>query len=709
MSELQFPKDPIVGQEYDFATYRYYWDGTKWKTKGIGYNPVNDLRDELVPEITNNTTGVFEALRRTYANVGLTLVTGSFEDGGILTKDTDVLLHEVSGKAYAWTGTYANGIHTVIRGTDPTAVGSGYVSKAYVIGSSTDGGGESAKEALRRSYANAGLTVKGYTDDGATLANVSDVVIHNATGKGYSWNGVYPEGGYIVVSGTDPLTNPLYVDRSDVVGGGSGGGGVGGTLYVDDYIEPGEDDNWQSIQNAINDAEASGGGEVVFSCKNYAISNTLVAAKGVLLRGPTRVDLSTNTNGSGLSTTTNGPRIIWIGGTSNSTMFEVKSDTFGECVWGGGAVDIEWNGNNTAGFGVHLNNTKYSRFRGKVRQVTFAGVQVSSANGTTSNFSMKNYIESLEFVWGVSDACKDAMGLQLIGNLSNVPATQQLCGDISGLVYNGALVRIAETDNAQFQSVHGVVQSGGSGCAVKIINAGAQPSNHNVFHYVVGPVKQDNGIIGTFFGTYNSEGGGINQLAGNGSWDGELVDYVTGRRFGSRKYKLRDVLTVPAGALTFNSGAADANFAFIWDGKALGSGVPAGFSLMTPSPGDWADGQITEVEVVVGTNGTAGGTFVLEMKLSTTTSSPATITPEKQQTTTFISPTQYSPTKCVFNLGGTPLAYSKGDFIFLQVNRLIDNPNDDTLNGMIILGVNILYRSTGPNSAGSGNYYIPFW
>ena len=26
MSELQFPKDPIVGQEYDFAPYKYYWD-----------------------------------------------------------------------------------------------------------------------------------------------------------------------------------------------------------------------------------------------------------------------------------------------------------------------------------------------------------------------------------------------------------------------------------------------------------------------------------------------------------------------------------------------------------------------------------------------------------------------------------------------------------------------------------------------------------
>ena len=41
MSELQFPKNPIVGQEYDFAPYKYYWDGVKWKTKGTGCLQVN--------------------------------------------------------------------------------------------------------------------------------------------------------------------------------------------------------------------------------------------------------------------------------------------------------------------------------------------------------------------------------------------------------------------------------------------------------------------------------------------------------------------------------------------------------------------------------------------------------------------------------------------------------------------------------------------
>ena len=121
MSELQFPKDPIVGQEYNYAPYKYRWDGIKWKTIGIGYNPVNDLRDELEPRIETSEKNIedlsiqsFESLRRSYASAGYMLVTGSFEAGGALTSESDVLLHKASGKAYSGpTG-------VVVPGTDPT-------------------------------------------------------------------------------------------------------------------------------------------------------------------------------------------------------------------------------------------------------------------------------------------------------------------------------------------------------------------------------------------------------------------------------------------------------------------------------------------------------------------------------------------------------------------------------------------------------------
>ncbi|WP_429074344.1 phage tail protein [Aeromonas hydrophila] len=45
-----------------------------------------------------------EALRRSYAEAGYNLVTGSFEKGGTANTATDVLIYEVEGKAYSWDG-----------------------------------------------------------------------------------------------------------------------------------------------------------------------------------------------------------------------------------------------------------------------------------------------------------------------------------------------------------------------------------------------------------------------------------------------------------------------------------------------------------------------------------------------------------------------------------------------------------------------------
>lgn len=130
MSELQFPKNPIVGQEYDFAPYRYYWDGVKWKTKGIGYNPVNELQDELEPKISDNKSKVFKALRRSYADAGFNLVEGSFKEGGVLSAASDVMI-TASGDGYSWGGPEFP--HNVAPGIDPAAVGSGYVLRTDVV------------------------------------------------------------------------------------------------------------------------------------------------------------------------------------------------------------------------------------------------------------------------------------------------------------------------------------------------------------------------------------------------------------------------------------------------------------------------------------------------------------------------------------------------------------------------------------------------
>lgn len=479
------------------------------------------------------------------------------------------------------------------------------------------------------------------------------------------------------------------------------------SVYVRDYgADPtGVADSAADFQNAINEMVLRGGGTVWVEPGLYKISTSLYANVGVVLQGTTRTDVSANTNGGGSATAK--PTILWTG-TAGGYMYAVRPAVVGSCVWGGGSVDIEWNGNDLAAVAVHLDNTKYGIFDGKVRQVTNTGVLVNSASGSPTNFSMKNHIRSLEFVWGSAAACENANALALGGNSVNVPATQQLIGDVAGLVYNGALVRIAETDNAQFLSVHGSVQSGGTGCSVMLINAGAQPSHHNVFFYCVGPVKSDNGLIGNTFLNYNSEGGGFSQLAGTSSWDGELVDYVTGKRFASHKYALRDKVSISSGQFVGDVNTVISDFAFQWHLITLSGTTTQKAACVIPAPYHLEAGVIEGVEIIVGTNGTSAGNYRLALTCSTTVSSGPVVTPEKSETQTLAAGAQYTPTKYTFTFS-PELAFANNDHIFLGLSRLGGDALDTNTDAMFILGARILYRSTGPSSGGSGTYTIPAW
>lgn len=89
--------------------------GTDPTLPGSGYVPRTDvtLRGEITPSVT-------EALRRSYADAGYTLASGSFEAGGTLTSATDVLLYKSNGKAYSYAGTMP---HTVAAGSAPATSG----------------------------------------------------------------------------------------------------------------------------------------------------------------------------------------------------------------------------------------------------------------------------------------------------------------------------------------------------------------------------------------------------------------------------------------------------------------------------------------------------------------------------------------------------------------------------------------------------------
>ena len=205
MATLNFPKDPVFGDVYEFGSYTYKWDGEKWKTIGTGVNPANELRKEVFPKLDITNTYAIEALRRSYAEAGYNLVSGSFGSGGVLESSTDVLLNETDGKGYAWNGTFPK---VVSPGTDPAAV-AGFVmrSDAGLRSEITP----SLIDSLRRSYADTGFNlVEGSFEEGGTLANINDVLLYKSNGRAYSG----PSGA--VPPGTNPSSGS-FVDRSVAV------------------------------------------------------------------------------------------------------------------------------------------------------------------------------------------------------------------------------------------------------------------------------------------------------------------------------------------------------------------------------------------------------------------------------------------------------------------------------------------------------------
>lgn len=91
-------------------------DQDKW-TDRFG---IERITYSYMERVTKNGQGLIlsrEALKRSYAEAGLNLVDGSFEEGAYLNFSTDVLLQESTGLVFQWTGEYPK---MVVKNTVPS-------------------------------------------------------------------------------------------------------------------------------------------------------------------------------------------------------------------------------------------------------------------------------------------------------------------------------------------------------------------------------------------------------------------------------------------------------------------------------------------------------------------------------------------------------------------------------------------------------------
>lgn len=159
-------------------------------TIGTATNPVTGQTQQTLPSIL--------------ADLGFDVQPWTSSTGGVLASANQVFLNDTPGSLglgdyYAWGGPFPK---TVPAGTDPALVGSGYIMRSSRLA------GVQAREALRRSYAEAGYNlVDGSFEAGGTLVNTNDVMLQERTGKAFTG----PSG--TVDAGTDP-TSGGFVDRS---------------------------------------------------------------------------------------------------------------------------------------------------------------------------------------------------------------------------------------------------------------------------------------------------------------------------------------------------------------------------------------------------------------------------------------------------------------------------------------------------------------
>lgn len=474
---------------------------------------------------------------------------------------------------------------------------------------------------------------------------------------------------------------------------------------LEDFGTLGQADDGPTFQAAINAAQTRGwGGVMVPQNRAYTISTPLVSNRGVLLFS-SYTDVSTNSNGGGAPSSR--PIITWTGA-AGATMYKIAPATVGNMVWGGGSTGIHWDGGNLAATCVHFDNTVQSTFAGYARRATARGVLLNSVSGSASAFSQRNYVD-LVYTWGTQVAVQNSNGLECAGGSATIPSTQQR-GRVTGLVYNGSMLHITQTDNCFFDISHASVQSGGTGKVLSLKAAGSVGASvANNFTYIVGPIEQDNGLYANHWVTFNSETSSM--ASGTSSWWGDLVDYIDGTVYTSHKRKLRDKISIGSSEFRGTAGTGASAFALQWQTITLPHGSTTSAAAILVVPYDLSTGKLTGVEVYFGTNGTAGGDYRLQVDFSATLLIGGFVTPQKTVTQTVTAAAQYTPQSATFTFTGSPAyqAYTYGQHLALKVSRIGGDAADTDTDDLNLLGARLLFESDGPTQGGSGPFTIPPW
>lgn len=137
----------------------------------------------------------FEALRRTYAETGMNLVNGSFEEGALLTNSQDVLLQRSTGKCFNWQATLPVDGKVIPANSTPASTGGIGIGKWQEVTGVT--------QYSQAQYSD-GINYKTYCawQEQVTIQHKDEAVQFKQGGVFYRWDGAFPQGGLSIPQGT---------------------------------------------------------------------------------------------------------------------------------------------------------------------------------------------------------------------------------------------------------------------------------------------------------------------------------------------------------------------------------------------------------------------------------------------------------------------------------------------------------------------------
>lgn len=484
---------------------------------------------------------------------------------------------------------------------------------------------------------------------------------------------------------------------------------MGDVLNVKDFGATGDGstDDALNIQQAIDALEARGGGILYFPPGTYIVGTALTVQREIILMGAGRGQESSSAN------PTDGVSVIRAQAASAiAYVVRFQSATSGNYLYGGGIENLVIDGNNTAVNGLEVNSCSEWVARNLlVFRPTGIGLYMSDANSVPC---MRPVLDNVWVSCGANAAAASMIGVvfdDVVAAQGGV--VQCYVTRLITLTDDGNGFELRGSDNANVEMFQGFILTGGTGKSLLFKNGTHfEPRNHR-FGWVntgqsgggQGTIEAESNAFGIVLEHINAEDTQL-VVASGAQLSYKVHDNVTGAQYRTLEYQMSDERALPLGSFQAVSATSGVH-ASLWDCLEFSNGVTEVAAASLGQVYEWEDGEITGVKLTFAMDSANTSDDVrLRIRVLSAAEGEATATPQGDESfTVSVNDTanRIDVHEVTFT---TAVAFTRGDFVAVEVGRLGADAADTATGDMDLLGVSLVYQATGPAGGSQGPWGV---